>query len=102
MMMDLGRVTSELASWKTGVGVVMKGVGNNFCSGGDLNLVKEIANPSDGLLMAKYMHAVLTQVAECNKRFVSRSHISKLAVLKSHSLILRLDRTVATCSRLLL
>lgn len=61
MMMDLGLVTHELSCWRSGVGVVLKGAGNHFCSGGDLNLVKSIANPTDGLLMATYMHAVLTQ-----------------------------------------
>ena len=62
MMMDLGAVTHELSVWRHGVGVILKGAGNHFCSGGDLNLVRAIANPIDGLLMATYMHAVTTQV----------------------------------------
>ena len=62
MMMDLGLATHELSVWRSGVGVVLTGAGTHFCSGGDLNLVKSIAIPEDGLLMATYMHAVLTQV----------------------------------------
>ena len=60
--MDLGLVTHELSTWRGGIGVVLKGVGSHFCSGGDLDLVKNIANSVDGLLMANYMHAVTTQV----------------------------------------
>merc|ERR1719370_1570969 len=51
----------HLYTAREGVGVVLTGAGKHFCSGGDLNLVKNIANPEDGLLMATYMHAVLTQ-----------------------------------------
>jgi len=61
MMMDLGLVTHELSTWRGGIGVVLKGAGSHFCSGGDLDLVKNIANSVDGLLMANYMHAVTTQ-----------------------------------------
>merc|ERR1719209_182074 len=57
MMMDLGLATHELSVWRSGVGVVLKGAGKHFCSGGDLNLVRHIANPEDGLIMATYMHA---------------------------------------------
>ena len=62
MMMDLGLVTHELSTWRDGIGVVLQGARNHFCSGGDLNLVKNIANSVDGLLMANYMHAGTTQV----------------------------------------
>ena len=63
MMMDLGQVVHELSCWQTGIGVVLTGAGDHFCSGGDLKLVKEISNFSDGELMARYMHGVTTQVA---------------------------------------
>ena len=63
MMMDLSSVTHELSVWRSGVGVVLKGAGKHFCSGGDLNLARRIANPKDGLDMATHMHAVLTQVS---------------------------------------
>ena len=63
MMMDLGQVIHELSCWQTGIGVVLTGAGDHFCSGGDLKLVKEISNFSDGELMARYMHGVTTQVA---------------------------------------
>ena len=62
MMMDLGRVVHELSIWQSGIGVVLTGAGDHFCSGGDLKLVKEISNFSDGELMARYMHGVTTQV----------------------------------------
>jgi len=61
MMIELGHATDQLASWKDGVGVILTGAGDHFCSGGDLGLVKEIANSKDGLMMSTYMHSVLTQ-----------------------------------------
>jgi len=61
MMMDLGLATHELSVWRSGLGVVLKGAGKHFCSGPNLNLVKNISNPLDGLLMATYMHSVSTQ-----------------------------------------
>lgn len=61
MMMDLGDVTSELASWKSGVGVIVRGAGDHFCSGGDLEFVHGMMGSENGVIMASYMHAVLTQ-----------------------------------------
>ena len=62
MMMDLGEVVYRLSSWESGIGVVVKGAGDHFCSGGDLALIKRIYDSNDGRLKANYMHAVCTQV----------------------------------------
>lgn len=41
-MVDLKDCIEELELWKDGKGVVIYGAGKNFCSGGDLDFVKQI------------------------------------------------------------
>lgn len=61
MMVDLHDIVENLESWKTGKGIILKGSHGNFCSGGDLNFVRQIANAEDGYMMATFMHHVLNK-----------------------------------------
>eukprot|EP00795_Rhopilema_esculentum_P010895 gene10895-19724_t len=65
MMVALKDVVSELESWKEGKAVVLKGHGDTFCSGGDLNAVmKEIGTSDEGRMMCEYMQETLTRFME--------------------------------------
>ncbi|NXK88467.1 ECHD1 decarboxylase, partial [Formicarius rufipectus] len=44
MMIELQERVTELENWKDGKGLIVYGAGNTFCSGSDLNAVKEISN----------------------------------------------------------
>ncbi|NXD34753.1 ECHD1 decarboxylase, partial [Copsychus sechellarum] len=44
MMVELQEKVTELENWKDGKGLIIHGAGNTFCSGSDLNAVKEISN----------------------------------------------------------
>ncbi|NXT63166.1 ECHD1 decarboxylase, partial [Chaetops frenatus] len=44
MMVELQERVTELENWKDGKGLIIHGAGNTFCSGSDLNAVKEISN----------------------------------------------------------
>lgn len=43
-MVELQERVTELENWKDGKGLIIHGAGNTFCSGSDLNAVKEISN----------------------------------------------------------
>lgn len=60
MMVELWNAVNILSDWKDGKGVILHSVGEIFCSGGDLNTVRQISNPDDGFKMATLMHKTLT------------------------------------------
>jgi ethylmalonyl-CoA/methylmalonyl-CoA decarboxylase len=62
MMVDLWNAVNTLEDWKTGKGIILHSVGETFCSGGDLNTVRQISNPDDGYKMATLMHDTLTRL----------------------------------------
>ncbi|KAK3089096.1 hypothetical protein FSP39_000721 [Pinctada imbricata] len=62
MMCDLADVVTELESWSSGKGVIVHGAGRTFCSGGDLNFVKQIFSHEEGLEMSEFMHNVMTRL----------------------------------------
>lgn len=59
-MVELWHIVNVLSNWKQGKGVVLHSVGETFCSGGDLNTVRQISNPDDGFKMSQLMHETLT------------------------------------------
>lgn len=61
-MVDLWNAVNTLEDWKIGKGVILHSVGEMFCSGGDLNTVRQISNPDDGYKMATLMHNTLTRL----------------------------------------
>lgn len=59
MMVDLDEIVDKLDQWTDCKGAILYGTDGNFCSGGDLNMVKRIANPVLGYAMATYMNHIL-------------------------------------------
>ncbi|NXJ17292.1 ECHD1 decarboxylase, partial [Dicrurus megarhynchus] len=64
MMVELQERVTELENWEDGKGLIIHGAGNTFCSGSDLNAVKEISNSqaSDGMNMCMFMQNTLTRL----------------------------------------
>lgn len=62
MMVELHHIVNELEEWKEGKGIILHSVGEMFCSGGDLNTVKQISNHDDGYRMSTLMHHTLTRL----------------------------------------
>lgn len=62
MMVDLEARVTELENWADGKGLIVHGVAGTFCSGSDLNAVRAIANPQDGMKMCMFMQNVLTRL----------------------------------------
>ncbi|CAL1532160.1 unnamed protein product [Lymnaea stagnalis] len=60
MMVDLADCVSELTKWSHGKGLILKGQGGNFCTGGDLTFVKKALHY--GGEMAAYQHDTLTRL----------------------------------------
>ncbi|XP_071405126.1 ethylmalonyl-CoA decarboxylase [Pithys albifrons albifrons] len=62
MMIELQERVTELENWKDGKGLIVCGAGNTFCSGSDLNAVKEMSNSQDGMNMCMFMQNTLTRL----------------------------------------
>lgn len=60
MMFELEEIVNKLEDLKTECkGVIIYGANENFCSGGDLNMVKKMNKPEMGFAMATYMNHIL-------------------------------------------
>ncbi|XP_053566685.1 ethylmalonyl-CoA decarboxylase [Bombina bombina] len=62
MMIELEEKISDLESWQDGKGIIVYGSDNTFCSGSDLNAVKAISNPQEGMMMCMLMQNTLTRL----------------------------------------
>uniref|UniRef100_A0A3Q3WDC0 Uncharacterized protein n=1 Tax=Mola mola TaxID=94237 RepID=A0A3Q3WDC0_MOLML len=62
MMVELEEKVSELESWTDGKGLIVQGAAGTFCSGSDLNAVRAISNPQDGMKMCMFMQNALTRL----------------------------------------
>lgn len=62
MMVDLEARVTELENWSDGKGLIVHGAAGTFCSGSDLNAVRAIANPQDGMKMCMFMQNTLTRL----------------------------------------
>ncbi|XP_074508617.1 ethylmalonyl-CoA decarboxylase isoform X4 [Sebastes fasciatus] len=62
MMVDLEERVSQLESWTDGKGLIVHGAAGTFCSGSDLNAVRAISNPQDGMKMCMFMQNALTRL----------------------------------------
>ncbi|XP_014877890.1 ethylmalonyl-CoA decarboxylase [Poecilia latipinna] len=62
MMVDLEEKVSQLESWTEGKGLVVRGAAETFCSGSDLNAVRAISSPQDGMKMCMFMQDALTRL----------------------------------------
>ncbi|XP_063054781.1 ethylmalonyl-CoA decarboxylase [Engraulis encrasicolus] len=62
MMLELEERVAELEGWTEGKGLIVQGAGQNFCSGSDLNAVRAMIDPKDGMKMCMFMHNTLTRL----------------------------------------
>uniref|UniRef100_A0A3B4XR34 Ethylmalonyl-CoA decarboxylase n=2 Tax=Seriola lalandi dorsalis TaxID=1841481 RepID=A0A3B4XR34_SERLL len=62
MMVDLEEQVSQLENWTDGKGLIVQGAAETFCSGSDLNAVRAISNPQDGMKMCMFMQNTLTRL----------------------------------------
>lgn len=62
MMVELEEKVSQLESWTEGKGLILRGAGGTFCSGSDLNAVRAISHPQDGMKMCMFMQNTLTRL----------------------------------------
>ncbi|KAI4904064.1 hypothetical protein NFI96_033890 [Prochilodus magdalenae] len=62
MMLELEKRVSELETWTEGKGLIVQGAAGTFCSGSDLNAVRAISNPQDGMKMCMFMQRTLTRL----------------------------------------
>lgn len=62
-MLQLSEAVAELSKWNTGRAIILCGDHGTFCSGGDLTLMKAIANPVDGKVMSKFMQSTMARLA---------------------------------------
>ncbi|XP_042309118.1 ethylmalonyl-CoA decarboxylase isoform X2 [Sceloporus undulatus] len=62
MMIELQQQIAELENWKDGKGLIVHGTENTFCSGSDLNAVRALSSPQDGMNMCMFMQNILTRL----------------------------------------
>ncbi|XP_057691423.1 ethylmalonyl-CoA decarboxylase isoform X2 [Corythoichthys intestinalis] len=62
MMVQLEEKVSQLEKWTDGKGLIVQGAAGTFCSGSDLNAVKAISKPDDGMKMCMFMQNTLTRL----------------------------------------
>uniref|UniRef100_A0A1A8RT30 Enoyl Coenzyme A hydratase domain containing 1 n=1 Tax=Nothobranchius rachovii TaxID=451742 RepID=A0A1A8RT30_9TELE len=62
MMVDLEEKVTQLENWTDGKSLIVCGAAETFCSGSDLNAVRAISNPQDGMKMCMFMQNTLTRL----------------------------------------
>ncbi|XP_066470447.1 ethylmalonyl-CoA decarboxylase [Tiliqua scincoides] len=62
MMIELQERVAELENWRDGKGLIVHGAENTFCSGSDLNAVRMLSSPQDGMNMCMFMQNILTRL----------------------------------------
>ncbi|KAM9666083.1 ethylmalonyl-CoA decarboxylase [Trichechus inunguis] len=61
MMLQLLEKVVELENWTEGKGLIVRGANNTFSSGSDLNAVKALGTPEDGVALCMFMQNTLTR-----------------------------------------
>ncbi|XP_034524996.1 ethylmalonyl-CoA decarboxylase isoform X2 [Ailuropoda melanoleuca] len=61
MMLQLLEKVIELENWTEGKGLIVRGAKNTFSSGSDLNAVKALGTPEDGMALCMFMQNTLTR-----------------------------------------
>ncbi|XP_058533362.1 ethylmalonyl-CoA decarboxylase [Ochotona princeps] len=62
MMLQLLEKVIELENWTEGKGLIVRGAKNTFSSGSDLNAVKALATPEEGVALCMFMQNTLTRL----------------------------------------
>jgi len=58
-MVDFEKIISDLRMWNSGKAVLIHSTGDMFCSGSDLNYLRNESNPEAGYQMAVFMKHLL-------------------------------------------
>lgn len=61
MILQLLEKVTELENWTEGKGLIVHGAKNTFSSGSDLNAVKALGTPEDGMALCMFMQNILTR-----------------------------------------
>nr|XP_019585031.1 PREDICTED: ethylmalonyl-CoA decarboxylase isoform X1 [Rhinolophus sinicus] len=61
MILQLLEKVIELENWTEGKGLIVRGAKNTFSSGSDLNAVKALGTPEDGMALCMFMQNTLTR-----------------------------------------
>ncbi|XP_037698043.1 ethylmalonyl-CoA decarboxylase [Choloepus didactylus] len=62
MMLQLLEKVIELENWTEGKGLIVLGAENTFSSGSDLNTVRALGTPEDGIALCMFMQNTLTRL----------------------------------------
>lgn len=62
MMIDLDEVVDKLEQYTECKGAILYGANGSFCSGGDLNVAKQMSDQKVGFAMATHMNHVLEKL----------------------------------------
>ncbi|KAK3923156.1 Ethylmalonyl-CoA decarboxylase [Frankliniella fusca] len=62
MMVQLGSIIERLEKWSLGKGILVRGDGSMFCSGGDLDFARASAGAEGGFKMSCYMQNILSRL----------------------------------------
>ena len=66
MMVQLADAVNDLERWESGVALLLRGKGGNFCAGADLSLAKEhLIAGDDGRNMCALMTDTTTRLKRC-------------------------------------
>ncbi|XP_061185548.1 ethylmalonyl-CoA decarboxylase-like [Saccostrea echinata] len=78
MMVQLEEIVKRLEKWDTGKAVIVTGKGHDFCTGGDLEFVRNNLNRESGHTMCTHMQGTLTKLK--NLPLISVALICGMAV----------------------
>lgn len=74
MMIDMENIVNDLQTWQNGKAVLVHGANNIFCSGGDLDFVRQESNSQSGYDISTLMSKVL--LAFSNLPLVSVAYLN--------------------------
>ncbi|CAH0561813.1 unnamed protein product [Brassicogethes aeneus] len=74
MMVDFRKAIKELENWPDGKAVILTGLNENFCSGGDLAYTRKCSSKKDGFYLSSIMQDVLKRYRKLPMVTVSLIH----------------------------
>lgn len=78
MMAEIEKIIQNLEQWSSGKAVILSGHGGDFCTGVDLDLVRNILHAEGGQRMSSYLQDLMTRFS--NLPLISVAMISGIAV----------------------
>ena len=96
MMVQLRYVLDELEQWTDGKALIIYGAGGSFCSGGNLEMVKQILNKKGGFEMSELMKLNFNRLQ--NLKLVTLCVVQGVAIGGGAELLTVCDFRLATRS----